>query len=88
MDYRTNKAELISLVNEQMDDWDKLLPYIQFAYNTSVNATTKCTPFEIMYGRAARLPLDLIIPGIDLDLQLTPEKYASNLKATLKKVLK
>jgi hypothetical protein len=41
-----------------------------------------------MFGRAARLPLDLIIPGIDLDLQLTPEKYASNLKATLKKVLK
>jgi hypothetical protein len=41
-----------------------------------------------MFGRAARLPLDLIIPDIDLDLKLTPEKYANNLKATLEKVLK
>jgi hypothetical protein len=71
-----------------MDDWDKLLPYIQFTYNTSLNATTKCTPFELMYGRSARLPLDLIIPDIDLDLQLIPEQCASNLKATLEKALK
>jgi hypothetical protein len=30
----------------------------------------------------------LIIPDIDLDLTLTPEKYASKLKAALEKVLK
>jgi hypothetical protein len=84
-DDRTNKAALTSLVNERMDDWDKLLPYIQLSYNTSVKATTKCTPFELMFGRAARLPLDLIIPEIDLDLQLTPEQYSSNLNATLAK---
>ena len=82
-DNRTNKVALTTLVNEQMDDWNRMLLYIQFAYNTSVNATTKCTPFQLMFGRPARLPLDLIIPEIYLDLQLTPEQYASQVKTTL-----
>ena len=82
-DNRTNKAALTSLVNDRMDDWDTKLQFIQFAYNTSVNATTKCTPFELMYGRAPRLPLDLILPEVDIDLQLTQEQYASEVKATL-----
>jgi hypothetical protein len=43
---RLIKAALTSFVNEQKDDWDKLLLYTQFAYKTSVNAITKCTPFK------------------------------------------
>ena len=82
-DNRTNKAALTALVNDRMDDWDTKLQFIQFAYNTSVNATTKCTPFELMYGRAPRLPLDLILPEVDIDLQLTQEKYAIEVKETL-----
>ena len=65
-----------------MDNWDEFLPFVQFAYNTSVNATTKCTPFEIMYGRKPRLPLDLLML-VKVDLQLDPENYAQNLKSTL-----
>ena len=28
-------------------------------HTTSVHASTRCTPFEIMYGRKAKLPTDL-----------------------------
>jgi hypothetical protein len=41
-----------------MSDWDELLQYVPFAFNTSVNASTKCTPFEMMFGRKLKLPLD------------------------------
>ncbi len=83
---RTNKASLSALVNE--NDWDKLLQYVQFAYNTSVNASTKCTPFEMMYGRKPKLPLDLLLPELEMDLELDPENYAANLKKTLQMAYK
>ena len=77
---RTNKDALSKLVNEKMNNWDEFLPFVQFTYNTSVNATTKFTPFEMMYGRKPRLPLDLLLPEVKVDLQLDPENYAQNLK--------
>jgi transposase InsO family protein len=45
---RTNEMALTMLVNEGMDNWDELLPQIQLAYNSSVNKTTNCSPFELM----------------------------------------
>ena len=53
---RTNKAALTALVNETQDIWDVMLSFIQFAYNSSIHATTRCTPYELMYGRQPRIP--------------------------------
>ena len=36
-----------------------------FAYNTKVNATHGLTPFEAWMGRAAKLPIDLVVPTPD-----------------------
>lgn len=58
-DNRTLKESLCKLVNEQGNNWDQFIPGVLFAYHTSVHASTKCTPFEVMYGRKAKLPLDL-----------------------------
>ncbi|XP_046584442.1 uncharacterized protein LOC124291502 [Haliotis rubra] len=58
-DNRTLKAALSKLVNNQVDDWDQYIPGVLFAYHTSVHASTKCTPFEVMYGRPAKLSIDL-----------------------------
>ena len=35
-----------------------MLPYVLFAYRTSPQASTKETPFKLLYGRDARLPMD------------------------------
>ncbi|KAG7165828.1 pol Retrovirus-related Pol polyprotein from transposon-like 9, partial [Homarus americanus] len=58
-DNRTLKAALGKLVNDQADVWDQYIPGILFAYHTSIHASTKCTPFKVMYARTAKLPIDL-----------------------------
>ena len=61
-DNRTLKTALAKLVNEDSNNWDLLIPGVLFAYHTSVHASTKCTPFEVMYGRKAKLPVDTPSP--------------------------
>jgi transposase InsO family protein len=37
--------------------WDKSLPYAEFSYNNSYQASLKKSPFEALYGRKCRTPL-------------------------------
>jgi transposase InsO family protein len=37
--------------------WDKRLPYVEFSYNNSYQASLKMSPFEAIYGRNCRTPL-------------------------------
>jgi hypothetical protein len=34
--------------------WDKSLPYVEFSYNNSYQASIKMTPFEALYKRQCR----------------------------------
>ena len=37
--------------------WDDNLPYVEFSYNNSYQASLKMAPFEALYGRRCRTPL-------------------------------
>ena len=37
--------------------WDDTLPYAEFSYNNSYQASLKMAPFEALYGRRCRTPL-------------------------------
>jgi hypothetical protein len=37
--------------------WDKSLPYAEFSYNNSYEASPKMSPFKAVYGRKCRTPL-------------------------------
>jgi hypothetical protein len=37
--------------------WDQRLPYAEFSYNNSYQASLKMSPFEALYGRNCRNPL-------------------------------
>ena len=39
-------------------EWDELIPSALFAYRTTRHATTKQTPFYLMYGREATYPIE------------------------------
>ena len=50
---------------DTQNDWDLKLEKLSFAYNTAVHATTKCSPFELMFGRIPKLPIDLVYDQTD-----------------------
>ena len=50
---------LSSYCNERQTDWDEYLDICLFAYRTSKQETTKETPFRLLYGRDANLPIDM-----------------------------
>ena len=45
----------------KQDSWASLLSFVQLAHNTSFSATMHETPFFLMFGRQARLPVDTIL---------------------------
>ena len=63
---QTTKKIIAAYVNECQDDWDEYLPQFTYAYNSGVHETTKCTPFEAMFGRTPKLPLDLLYPNMPI----------------------
>ena len=77
---RTIQAMLTSYIAENQQNWDLFLPTLAFAYNTAVHCTTKMTPFELVYGRKPKVPLDLIFKELNIELFLDPEGYAAQLK--------
>ena len=40
------------------------MPFVTFAYNTATQASTGFSPFEVLYGRKAKIPT---IPDIELE---------------------
>lgn len=57
---QTLKAMLRRAVTEEGKDWDKLVPYVLFAYREVPQASTGFSPFELLYGRPVRGPLDIL----------------------------
>ena len=62
---RTVCNMLRSLSKEAKKDWKSYLPKIAFAYNSTINKTTKFSPFKLMFGREGRLPIDFMFEGAD-----------------------
>ncbi|GFT76960.1 transposon Ty3-I Gag-Pol polyprotein [Trichonephila clavipes] len=43
-------------------NWDEILPFVTFAYNTAKQETTGFTPFYLLHGREAETTLDTMLP--------------------------
>jgi hypothetical protein len=46
-----------------LSSWEKNLPWAEFLYNNSYQESLKMTPFEALYGRQCRTPLNWIKLG-------------------------
>jgi hypothetical protein len=54
---------LRACVIEHPGSWDKNLSWAEFSYNNSYQESLKMSPFEVLYGRRCRTPLNWIEPG-------------------------
>jgi hypothetical protein len=73
---------------ENSGSWDKNLPWAEFSYNNSYQERLKMTPFETLYGRQCRTPLNWIEPeekaifgpNIVVEVEATVHRIQENLK--------
>ena len=49
--------------DSNQETWDLGLAQLTFAYNSSVHETIGLSPFEVMFGRQPRIPIDLAYPN-------------------------
>jgi hypothetical protein len=79
---QTIKQMIRTTVEDHQEDWDLHLNRLVFVINSSVNRATKHTPFELLFGRPPRIPIDLLSPST-LDFEFDTESYAVYLKNKL-----
>ncbi|KAL5475858.1 hypothetical protein EMCRGX_G025729, partial [Ephydatia muelleri] len=57
---QTLKAMLRRTVDQEGKDWDRLIPFLLFVYREVPQVSTGFSPFELLYGRMVRGPLDVV----------------------------
>ncbi|UYV70925.1 hypothetical protein LAZ67_8001124 [Cordylochernes scorpioides] len=56
-------ADMLSMYMDlDQKNWDEMLPFITFAYNTTRQDSTGFSPFFLVHGREAEMTLDTIFP--------------------------
>ena len=61
---RTLITALRSYCNAHQDDWDDHLDMLELGFNSAVQSSTQQSPFELMYGMAPRLPIDVAMSSL------------------------
>lgn len=85
---RTILAMLATMIKDHGGEWEEHLPRVCFAYNTSAQASTGFTPFYMMFGRNARIPLDVIYDTPVAEEHVVIPQYVCNLRKSLRNAFK
>ncbi|XP_077228573.1 uncharacterized protein LOC143861546 [Tasmannia lanceolata] len=59
-----NIKVIISKMTETYKDWSSKLSYALWAYRSSIRSSTGATPYSLVYGMEAVLPVELRIPSL------------------------
>ena len=69
---QTLKSMLQKTATEEGKDWDRLIPFLLFAYREVPQESTGFSPFEMLYGRDIRGPLDVLRESWEADERSDP----------------
>jgi len=76
---------LATLKSKQKATWKEYVKPLVHAYNCTRNETTGYTPYELMFGRSPRLPVDMAFSlPVNGDKGLSHSQYVQSLKTRLK----
>ena len=79
---RTIQDMLSAFVSEHSHDWDMWIDIIVYAYNTSTHESTGISPYELVFGRTARTPLELDL-GMPLKNPCTQSEHSQSIRRSL-----
>lgn len=57
---RTIKDMLSKYINANQTDWDRFVDGIVLAYNTTPHETTRISPYRLVFGKEAKLPINVL----------------------------
>ena len=79
---RTLQAITTYCVPEHSLDWDNWLDQAVFAYDTSVHESTGFSPYEMVFGRPARMPFEVGL-GVPLQNPSSQSDYSRSLRKAI-----
>ena len=82
---RTLLNMLSIVVEDHPDTWESHLRPVCMAYNTSIQPTTGYSPFFLMFGRKARLPIDIAY-GTNQPQRQTISGFIGDMRTVLENV--
>ena len=80
---RTLIQMLSTCIEDHPFEWEDHIHKVCMAYNSSKHATTGYSPFYLMFGREARLPVDIMYMTPSQKEEVTLAGYVSNLRDLL-----
>jgi len=83
---RTLLGMLGTLENSQKADWKKYIGHLVYSYNCTPHESTRTSPFELMYGRKPKLPIDAAFESVtDSGSKGSTREYIENLQNRMQK---
>ena len=71
----------MNIFNAKINDWHVRIPVVLWVYRTTCKKVTRQTPFRLIYGEEAMIPIEYIMPSlsitavIDMDDRDTMEEH-------------
>ena len=60
--------ELTKVFNAQQSDWDLSIPAVLWSYQMTCKKLTGKTPFRLVYGIEAVMPMEYIVPSLHISM--------------------
>jgi len=76
-----NIKKIIQKMVVTYKDWHEMLPFALHGYCTSIHTSTRATPFSLVYGMEAVLPVEVEIPSMRvlMEAELSEAELGSKL---------
>ena len=82
---QTIKQMLKKVTIDNPNEWDVYLPMVLFAYRSTVHQSTGFSPFEMLFGKNPKTPIDIFKDTMidEKEIKQTPYEYVKNVRKHL-----
>ena len=81
--HKTLKRMVKPKVDDDPRGWDEQLDYSMMAFRSSVHSSTEHTPFELMFGREMRIPMDVMMGSGPMNNESSYSQFVADLQGNL-----